>query len=127
MSDSKMSKTNQTKGVERQVVTSLGENPTLQITTVKSDGLNYLAWSQSAVLSAKSRGNMGYLNGRIQEPQLNDPDYDKWEQKIPQLCHAYYIQCNQKSVNGTYSSIQPKKFGMLLLRHFQSGECRTEV
>jgi hypothetical protein len=49
-----------------QVVTSHGENPTLQITTVKLDGLNYLAWSQSALLSIKSRGKMGYLNGRIQ-------------------------------------------------------------
>jgi len=45
MSDSKMSETNQTKGVKRLVVTSFGENPTLQITTVKLDGLNYLAWS----------------------------------------------------------------------------------
>jgi len=61
----KMSETNQTKGVESQV-TSHGENPTLQITTVKLDGLNYLAWSQSALLSIKSRGKMGYLNGRIQ-------------------------------------------------------------
>jgi len=37
------------------VVTSLGENPTLQITTVKLDGLNYLAWSQSVLLSIKSK------------------------------------------------------------------------
>jgi hypothetical protein len=50
------------------VVTSLGENPTLQITTVKLDGLNYLAWSQLTLLSIKSIGKMGYLNGRIQEP-----------------------------------------------------------
>lgn len=74
-----MSETNQTKWVERQVVTSLGENPTLQITTVKLDGLNYLAWSQLTLLSIKSIGKMGYLNGRIQEPQPNDPAYDKWE------------------------------------------------
>jgi hypothetical protein len=60
---------NQTKGVESQVLTSLGENPTLQITTVKLDWLNYLAWSQSTLLPIKSRGKMGYLNGKIQEPQ----------------------------------------------------------
>jgi hypothetical protein len=53
--------------------------PTLQITTVKLDGLNYLAWSQSALLSIKSRGKMRYLNDRIQEPQPNDPASDKWE------------------------------------------------
>jgi hypothetical protein len=53
------------KGVESQV-TSHCENPTLQITTIKLDGPNYLAWSQSALLSIKSRGKMGYLNGKIQ-------------------------------------------------------------
>jgi len=79
MSDSKVSETNQTKGVESQVVTSLGEHPSLQITTVKLDGLNYLAWSQPALLPIKSRGKIGYLNGRIQELQPNDPAYDKWE------------------------------------------------
>jgi hypothetical protein len=57
MYDSKMSETNQTKGVKSRV-TSHGENPTLQITTVKLDGLNYLSWSQSALLSIKSRGKM---------------------------------------------------------------------
>jgi hypothetical protein len=74
MSDSKMSETNKTKGegVESQV-TSHYENPTLQITTVKLDGLNYLAWSQSTLLSIKSRGKMGYLNGKIQEPKPNNP------------------------------------------------------
>jgi hypothetical protein len=76
MSDSKTSETNQVKGVESQV-TSLGENPTLQITTVKLDGLNYLAWSQFALLSIKSRGKMGYLNDRIKEPQPDDPTNDK--------------------------------------------------
>jgi hypothetical protein len=78
MSDLKMLETNQTKGVESQVI-SHGKNPTLQITTVKLDGLNYLAWSQSALFSIKSRGKMGYLNGRIQEPKPNDPNYDKCE------------------------------------------------
>jgi hypothetical protein len=60
-------------------VTSHGENPTLQTTTVKLDGLNYLGWSQSALLSIKSRGKMGQLNDRIQEPKPNDPTYDIWE------------------------------------------------
>jgi hypothetical protein len=90
MSDLKMSKTNQMKGVESQV-TSHGINPTLQITTVNWMG-NYLAWLQSAILSIKSRGKMGYLNGRIQEPKPNDPTYDKWEVEnytvMPWLLHS---------------------------------------
>jgi hypothetical protein len=37
-------------------VGALNENPSLQITTVKLDGSNYLAWSRSALLSIKVGG-----------------------------------------------------------------------
>jgi len=40
-------------------------------------GLNYCPWSQSAMLYSKSRGKMGYLNGRVPEHELDDPSYDK--------------------------------------------------
>lgn len=77
---SEVSKTSEThtRGVESQV-TSLSENPTLQITTQKLDGLNYLTWSQSALIFIRSKGKMGYLNGKITEPLETDPTYDKWE------------------------------------------------
>jgi hypothetical protein len=95
-----MSEKNQMKGAESQV-TSHCENPTLQITTVKLDGPNYLAWSQFALLSIKSRGKMGYLNGKIQEPKLD----------------GCYIPSSQKSVKDTCFFAQRKRFGMLLLKH----------
>jgi hypothetical protein len=81
-------------------VTSFGENPTLQITTVKLDGLNYLAWSQSALLSIKRRGKMGHLNGRIKEPQPDDPTYDRWEAKnsniMSLILHSMQPEINQE-------------------------------
>jgi len=99
-----MSETNQAKEVKSQV-TSLSENLTLQITTVKLDGLNYLAWSQSALLSIKSRGKMEDLNDRIQEPKPNDPTYDKWETK------------NSTVMSWLLHSMQPKiSKGYLFLR-----------
>ena len=77
---SEVSKTSEshTRGVESQV-TSLSENPTLQITTQKLDGLNYLTWSQSALMFIRSKGKMGYLNGKITEPMETNPTYDRWE------------------------------------------------
>jgi hypothetical protein len=105
------------KGAVSQVVTSLGENPTLQITTVKLDGLNYLAWSQSALLSIKSRGKIGFLNGKIQEPQPNDPAYDKWEAENSTVMSWLLHSMQPKISQGTYFSIWPKKFEMLLLKH----------
>jgi hypothetical protein len=78
MSDLKMLETNQTKRIESQV-TSHGENLTLEIKIAKLDGLNCRTWSQSALLSIKSIGKMGHLNGKIQEPKLDHSTYDKWE------------------------------------------------
>lgn len=43
-----------------------------QITIVELEGLSYVAWLQSALLYIKSGGKMGYLNGRIQELELDD-------------------------------------------------------
>jgi len=76
-----MSETNQAKEVKSQV-TSLSENLTLQITTVKLDGLNYLAWSQSALLSIKSKGKIGYKNHSPMIPLMING-----KKKIPLLCH----------------------------------------
>jgi hypothetical protein len=58
MSNLKMLETNQKKGVESQV-TSHCENPTLQITTVKVDGLNYLFGHNLlfCILRAKEKWN----------------------------------------------------------------------
>jgi hypothetical protein len=54
MVDRKITKVSQTKevlkrGMESHTTSSI-DNPTLHITTVKLDELNYLAWSQFALL-----------------------------------------------------------------------------
>jgi hypothetical protein len=63
---------------------------TLQIITGKLDIYNYLAWLQFALLYIKSRGKIGYLNGKIQEAKLDDLVYDRWEAKIPILSQSRY-------------------------------------
>jgi hypothetical protein len=80
-------------------VTSHVVNPTLQITSVKLDGLNYLAWSQFALLYNKSKGKMGHLNGKIRKPKSNDSTYDKCEEKnstiMSRLLHSMQPKINQ--------------------------------
>ena len=55
------------------------DNPNLKITTSLFNGQNFLAWSQSVTLFLKGRGKMGYINGRIKTPKIEDAAYDKWE------------------------------------------------
>jgi hypothetical protein len=126
MFDLKMSETNQTKGVESQV-TSHGENPTLQITTVKLDGLNYFAWSQFALLSIKSRGKMGYLNGRIQERKPNDPTYDKWEAENSTVM-SWLLHSMQPEISQGYLFFRTaKQVWDTAAQTFQNGERCTEI
>ena len=53
--------------------THQNDSPTLQITTQKLNGQNFLQWSQSAKLFIKSTGKMGYITGVKSEPNSNDP------------------------------------------------------
>lgn len=74
---SQTSESHQSGGMGQYVSTN--DNPTLQITTVKLDGLNYLAWPRSATLYIKSKWKIGYLTGKVTESAVNDPSYDKWD------------------------------------------------
>jgi hypothetical protein len=49
------------------------------ITTVKLDGRNYLAWSQSARMFIGSRRKCWYITGSKKEPPADDPSYEDWE------------------------------------------------
>ncbi|KAK3026256.1 hypothetical protein RJ639_041632 [Escallonia herrerae] len=58
---------------------SFGDNSSLQITSHKLDGKNFLQWSRSVLLVIRGRGKMGYITGEIQRPALGDSTYGNWE------------------------------------------------
>lgn len=51
---------------------------TLQITIHKLNGKNYLEWLQSVRLVIDGKGKLGYLNGEIQPPAVDDPKFLQW-------------------------------------------------
>nr|CAD1826176.1 unnamed protein product [Ananas comosus var. bracteatus] len=55
------------------------ENPCLQITPFKLNGNNFLPWSQSATLFLSGKFKLGYVNGKIQEPPIDETKYDEWK------------------------------------------------
>lgn len=81
---SQVSNSSNSEGLGR--VGALNENPSLQITTVKLDGSNYLAWSRSALLSIKSRGMVDYLLGNARSQIFLIPHMQSGTQKIPWSC-----------------------------------------
>jgi len=55
------------------------ESSNAQITTVKFDGTNYLAWSQPALLYISSKDEEKYLTQEMTIPNPSDPTYCKWK------------------------------------------------
>ena len=65
----KLSSQNPSNFVNPQKCSTNLDNPTLQITTEKLNGYNFLEWSLSIMLFLKSRHKMGYLRGTIKEAE----------------------------------------------------------
>jgi hypothetical protein len=56
-----------------------GDNLSLQISPVKLDGSNFLAWSGSCLSFIQVRGLQGYITGDRIRPEALDPTYNQWE------------------------------------------------
>ena len=79
------------------------DNPSLQISPLKLDGTNYLAWSRSCLLSIKARGLQGYINNGKRRPDDTNPAVHKWDSENslimswlinlmqPQLARGYLL------------------------------------
>ena len=97
------------------------ENPTLQLTTSKLDGKNFMEWSQSVKNSLKSKGKFKYVSGAAQPPDEKDPKYESWDTENymvmswllhsmePRIRKTYILLSNAKdiwdAVNKKYSKV----------------------
>lgn len=74
---------NETSNPSGTVNTSMGSNPinvtNAQITTIKFDGTNYLAQSQSALLYIIGKDKEEYILDNMPIPNIKDPKYHKWK------------------------------------------------
>lgn len=50
----------------------------LQITTHKLNGRNYIQWTQSIKIVICGHGKLGYLTTELQAPNISDPSYKVW-------------------------------------------------
>ena len=62
------------------VLTATPDNSSsLQITSFKLSGRNFLAWSQSVQLVIRGKGKFGYLDGSISQSKPTDPSFPAWD------------------------------------------------
>ena len=51
----------------------------LQITSFKLNGRNFLQWSRSVQLVVRGKGKIGYLDGSIPQPDKSDSSFPSWD------------------------------------------------
>ncbi|KAL6312310.1 hypothetical protein AAG906_004931 [Vitis piasezkii] len=59
------------------------ESHSVQITTIRLNGDNFLRWSQSVRMYIRGRGKMGYLTGEKKAPVVDDSNYAIGMLRIP--------------------------------------------
>ncbi|KAJ7950679.1 Retrovirus-related Pol polyprotein from transposon TNT 1-94 [Quillaja saponaria] len=77
MSEEVVSPRNGSSGSRSRVGIS-NDNPSLQISPVKFDSNNFLAWSRSCLLFIQARGLYGYVIGSKSKPADGDPLLEPW-------------------------------------------------
>ena len=48
---------------------------------IKLDGTNYALWSQIAEMFISRKDKLGYINGYLPQPELNDPSFKRYRTK----------------------------------------------
>ncbi|XP_050233189.1 uncharacterized protein LOC126681679 [Mercurialis annua] len=69
----------QTPATETQISRTATENHSVQITTIRLYGDNFLRWSQSVCMYIKGRGKIVYITGDTERPDMKDSTFPIWD------------------------------------------------
>ena len=86
------------------VPTAISENSnhtSLQITTHKLNGTNFLKWSRLVLMVVRGKGKLDYLDGTIKKPSTDDPSYPSWEAQNSMVM-AWLIHSMEDNIADTY-------------------------
>ena len=98
------------------------DNPTLQTTTEKVNGHNYLEQFQSAKIFLKSRGKMGFSCGTIKEPKQSDSSFESWDAENSMIM-SWLLNSMQSEIGKHFClCLRLRRFGMLCYKHTRRKE-----
>ncbi|KAH9677444.1 retrotran gag 3 domain-containing protein [Citrus sinensis] len=83
------------------VHTAITENTSLQITSHKLNGKNFLPWSRSVQMVIRGHGKLGYLLGQKQRPDENDPAFQTWDAENS-IVMAWLVNSMEPNIGQTY-------------------------
>ncbi|KAL5804087.1 hypothetical protein ACOSQ3_030887 [Xanthoceras sorbifolium] len=73
----------------------------VQITTIRLNGDNFLRWSQSVRMYIRGRGKIGYLTGEKKEPKPEDPAYSTWDAENSMVM-TWLVNSMTEDISGNY-------------------------
>ena len=73
----------------------------LQITSYKLNGKNYLQWSRSVQMVIRGRGKIGFLDGSLTKPSSTDPSYSTWDTQNA-LVMSWLINSMEENIGSLY-------------------------
>ncbi|GAV72395.1 UBN2_3 domain-containing protein, partial [Cephalotus follicularis] len=68
----------------------------------------FLQWSQLILLVIRGRGKIGYITGKVQQLDVNDPIYENWELNNS-IVMAWLINSMERHINRTYLFLRTAK------------------
>jgi len=76
------------------------EGPSSLTVSLKLDGSNYLAWNRSMKRSLGTKNKLGFINGSIEQPDLDDLNRSAWE-RCNHLVQSWIINFVSDSIAQT--------------------------
>ncbi|RVW16202.1 hypothetical protein CK203_074282 [Vitis vinifera] len=77
------------------------ESHSVQITTIRLNGDNFLRWSQSVRMYIRGRGKMGYLTGEKKAPAVDDPNYAIWDTENSMVM-TWLVNSMEEDISSNY-------------------------
>lgn len=77
------------------------ESHSIQITTIRLNGENFLRWSQSVRMYIRGRGKIGYLTGDKKEPDPKDANYPTWDAENSMVM-TWLVNSMEEDISSNY-------------------------
>jgi len=78
------------------------DHPSMQLTNVKLNGLNFLQWSRSVKVALRTKVKLGFIDGSFARPSLQSPVHEQWN------------RCDSMVVSWLLNSIDPSLLGAFI-------------
>ncbi|GMP99871.1 hypothetical protein CsSME_00047186 [Camellia sinensis var. sinensis] len=73
----------------------------VQITTIRLNGDNFLRWSQSVRMYIRGQGKIGYITGDKKAPAVNDPLFDSWDAENSMVM-TWLVNSMEEDISSNY-------------------------